>query len=113
MADRLPPSMLQDLRLLTSELVANSVRHAGLAPGDPIDVAVELAPAGVRLEFCDHGPGFAARAPATPPATALGGRGLYLVDLLADRWGVCARRGACVWLELVWPDDAENEARTG
>ena len=27
---------IEDLRLLTSEVVTNSVRHAGLAPGDTI-----------------------------------------------------------------------------
>ncbi len=34
--DLLPPEKLEDLRLVVSELVTNSVRHAGLLPDDQI-----------------------------------------------------------------------------
>jgi anti-sigma regulatory factor (Ser/Thr protein kinase) len=110
-ADQVPGHVLQDLRLLASELVANSVRHAGLEPGEPIDVAVVLAARRVRLEVSDAGPGFTPRPAGPPPAHVPGGRGLYMVDRLSDRWGVRTNSGTCVWLELAWPDDAGNGAR--
>ena len=37
-----PASALDDARLLVSELVANSMRHARLGPNDTIRVAVEV-----------------------------------------------------------------------
>ena len=49
---------IEDLRLLTSEVVTNSVRHAGLAPGDTIGVAVDVSERRVRVEVADDGPGF-------------------------------------------------------
>jgi len=52
----------------------------------------------VRVEVADHGPGFAA-APGRPDAEDIGGRGLFLVDRLADRWGT-AEGGTRVWFEL-------------
>jgi anti-sigma regulatory factor (Ser/Thr protein kinase) len=84
--------------LLLSELVTNAVRHAGLRADEEIDVTIAVGD-GVRVAVADGGPGFvhdlAARA-GRPD----GGRGLFLVDLLATRWGV--DRGACarVWFEL-------------
>ncbi len=34
LADLLPPEKLEDVRLVVSELVTNSIRHAGLSPDD-------------------------------------------------------------------------------
>jgi hypothetical protein len=39
------------------------------------------------------------------------GRGLLLVDLLTDVWGVEARGGGkCVWCEFVMPEEKETGA---
>jgi anti-sigma regulatory factor (Ser/Thr protein kinase) len=93
-------------RLLLDEVVTNSVRHGGCPPGDWIGLDVELSTHGLRVEVCDHGQGFAARRPARPASDDESGRGLYLVDRLADRWGV-ADGGRRVWFEL---DRAAQEA---
>jgi anti-sigma regulatory factor (Ser/Thr protein kinase) len=73
--------------LLLSELVTNSVRHSGSGlPGQTVTVTVLREGEVVRVEVID-------RSGATVPALraadsgAEGGRGLYLVDSLAARWG--------------------------
>ena len=97
---RVPASRLRDLRLLVSELVTNAVRHAGLGCGDRIRLLVDVRERRVHVEVHDPGRGFTPRAPKPDPARA-SGWGLYLVDELADRWGVDgAERGTRIWFEL-------------
>ena len=88
-----------DVRLLVTELVTNSVRHAGLAPSDRIHLRVALETERLRVEVSEPGAGFAPDVPR-PRADAAGGWGLLLVERLADRWGV-EREGTrtTVWFE--------------
>ena len=68
-----PEDRVEDLRLLTSEIVTNAVRHAGLAREDTIGVAVEVSERRVRVEVADDGPGFdPSELPDSPTRT--GGR---------------------------------------
>ena len=91
---------LEDLRLLISEVVTNSIRHAELGPSDAVHVRVSAGPACVRAEILDAGPGFLAPA-RDPVAGAASGWGLYLVERVADRWGVDRSNGYTrVWFEL-------------
>jgi anti-sigma regulatory factor (Ser/Thr protein kinase) len=90
---------METARLLVSELVANSVRHA--SAHDLSLLAVVAGPA-VWLEVSDDGPGF-----DVDPAMRKGahsdvsGWGLFLVERLADRWGVQREGDATrVWFEL-------------
>ena len=82
-----------------SELVTNSVRHAGLGPHDPIRISLDWSGTRLRVHVRDG----AGPDPATvsgsirPPAGAESGWGLYLVDRLAGRWGTTA--DGC-WFEL-------------
>jgi anti-sigma regulatory factor (Ser/Thr protein kinase) len=100
LSGRVTAGRLRDLRLLVSELVTNAVRHAGLRRGDRIRLVVRVGDRDVRVEVHDPGRGFARRPPSPDPARA-SGWGLYLVEELADRWGVDgAGRGTCVWFEL-------------
>jgi anti-sigma regulatory factor (Ser/Thr protein kinase) len=89
----------RDVRLLVSELVTNAVRHANLAPGDAILLVIDLEDSILRVEVHDPGGGFVPRAPAPDPARP-SGWGLYLVEELADRWGVETQVGTRVWFEL-------------
>ncbi len=82
-----------DIALLTSELVTNAVRHAAT----PAEMLVQVSDRTVRVEVHD-----ATSGPVQPrqPDTN-GGRGLRLVELLSDRWGVDARPpGKSVWFEI-------------
>ncbi|WP_051324127.1 SpoIIE family protein phosphatase [Candidatus Solirubrobacter pratensis] len=99
LSGELGPEVAADLRLLTTELVANAVRHSGVAKGS-LEVRVRLTGDVVHLSVADDGPGFALpERPVTAPQGP-GGWGLYLVDRCAARWG--AERGDrhLVWLEL-------------
>jgi len=100
LADAVGPDRLDDLRLIVSELVTNSVRHAGLDGGDDIDLRIQLLTDRIRVEIHDPGPGFV---PTAAPATMYqdSGWGLYLVSRIADRWGIdTTAHGKTVWLEL-------------
>lgn len=95
-AERFRPAMsvrrMDDLRLVVSELVANSVLHAGLAAGDPIDVTGHVARAVVVVSVVDAGPGF--ELPPPPGAHgAPGGRGLAIVAAVSERLLVDPARG--------------------
>src|SRR6266550_4276233 len=57
-SELLDEERLDDLRLLTSELVSNSVRHAGTPRVAPIHVRVSVTSAAVRVSVVDSGPGF-------------------------------------------------------
>ena len=100
MQDGLPEQRMRDVRLLVSELVTNAVRHAGLAAGDPIRLAIDAHDGCLRVEIADRGSGFVPSAPEPDPARA-SGWGLFLVDELADRWGVeLADPGTLIWFEV-------------
>lgn len=82
-------------RLLVSELVTNAVLHART----DVDLAVVLTSRGVRVEVTDG----SAAAPVmrTYEDEAMTGRGLALVEQMADRWGVDERGGGkAVWFEV-------------
>jgi anti-sigma regulatory factor (Ser/Thr protein kinase) len=100
-SDRVPERRLRDVRLLVSELVTNSVRHAGLKAGDRIRLIVRMHEAVLRVEVDDPGTGFELRPPQPDPARA-SGWGLYLVDELSDRWGMerGGHGGTRIWFEL-------------
>jgi anti-sigma regulatory factor (Ser/Thr protein kinase) len=105
----LPPSVLEDARLLTSELVTNSVRHAGLRAEDRIRVRAELSGTTLRVDVIDRARDGAADPVAgaiRPAPGAESGWGLYLVDRLAARWGRAPGR---YWFEL--PSAARGSRR--
>jgi two-component sensor histidine kinase len=89
----------QDLGLVVSELVTNSVEHSGVGPEGFVRLNVELDADRVLVEVLDDGSGFNAEDRATRE-TDERGRGLLLVDRLASRWGVGYGPGARVWAEL-------------
>lgn len=95
----LPAPVLDDARLLVSELVANSIKHAGLSPDDPIRVKAEVAHGRLRVDVLDGGqPGSAPLAGGIRPTPgADSGWGLYLVETVAARWGHGPGR---YWFEL-------------
>jgi anti-sigma regulatory factor (Ser/Thr protein kinase) len=93
----LHPDLDHTVSLLTSEVVANAVRHAGpLAPDERIVFHARVGEDFVRVEVADHGPGFDPEIRHDTP-----GFGLRLIDKLATRWGVeSTARGCRVWFEV-------------
>ena len=94
---------LDTLRLLVTELVTNSVRHADAPPPAWIGLDVELYANAVRVAVTDRGPGFVAPEEPTPHRDRPGGWGLCLVNRLSDRWGVRRGKHTSVWFEMDRP----------
>jgi anti-sigma regulatory factor (Ser/Thr protein kinase) len=99
----LPDRTIEDARLLISELVANSVRHASLPPDQPIEIKLGLEGRRLRVEVVDQGSGFVPR-PRTEDSPSGSGWGLFLVDRVATAWGTRTDRATHVWFELEPPD---------
>ncbi|MEU0474930.1 ATP-binding protein [Streptomyces olivaceus] len=76
--------------LLVAELAANAVTH-GLVPGRDIEVLLRLDARTLRIDVSDGRGECRPTAPEQTPAVAESGRGLLLVEALADRWGVFDR----------------------
>jgi anti-sigma regulatory factor (Ser/Thr protein kinase) len=91
------PPLMETLRLLVTELVTNAVKHTSART---VTLKVIVGRASVLTEVTDEGPGFDPAQTGTPHANH-GGWGLFLVERLAERWGV-ARNGETtrVWFEL-------------
>jgi anti-sigma regulatory factor (Ser/Thr protein kinase) len=86
------------LKLLVSELVTNSVLHAGAGPNALLELRLAVSPEQVRAELIDPGPGFSP--PSQLPEPGPGGRfGLFLVERFATRWGT-ESDPTRVWLEI-------------
>jgi len=96
---------LDDARLLVSELVANSMRHARLGPKDTIRVTAEVGHGRLRVDVVDGGRGGTPvlAGAIRPRPGAESGWGLYLVETLSSRWGYGAGR---YWFELEIDDPA-------
>jgi anti-sigma regulatory factor (Ser/Thr protein kinase) len=95
--------LLSDVRLLVSEVVTNSVKHAGAGPDDSITMEVVIRSDVVRIEVSDFGEGFEPPTP-NPDPDQDAGWGLFLVEQIADRWGVRSEGGTSVWFELARPE---------
>jgi anti-sigma regulatory factor (Ser/Thr protein kinase) len=94
LSSALPVAALEDIKLMVSELVTNSVRHGCTEPGSVITLEIVLE-GKLRCTVLDRGPGLVGA--RSEPS---GGWGLKLVDLLASRWGFTrSREGTRVWFE--------------
>ena len=100
LADLLIPEKLEDTRLVVSELVTNSILHAGLSPNDQISLTVTVSAGSVRGRVCDPGPGFEVPSEPCPRSDMRGGWGLPIVETISDRWGVEGNSHPCVWFEI-------------
>jgi anti-sigma regulatory factor (Ser/Thr protein kinase) len=90
--DGVTDDVRDDALLLTSELVANALRHGK----GVVTLHVVREPEELVVEVADEGHG---AIEMTPKPSSLGGWGLRVVDQLADDWGV--RPGSTrVWFRL-------------
>ncbi|MEV4186823.1 ATP-binding protein [Streptosporangium canum] len=90
-----------DVVLLVSEVVTNSVVHSGSGGGGRVAMTVAVSSGAVLVEVSDAGSGLSAPHVRNEP-DAESGRGMFLVDLLADRWGIRDDDGGprTVWFEV-------------
>ncbi|HEV2376882.1 MAG TPA: ATP-binding protein [Streptosporangiaceae bacterium] len=92
-----------DAQLLVSELVTNAIQHSSSGhPGGSVTIVVLDVGGGIRVEVIDEGPGHSVpvvRGEMFSSATS--GRGLFLVQSMADDWGYVRGAGATtVWFRL-------------
>ena len=73
--------LVETMKLIVSELATNAVLHAT----STFEVAIERVRGGVRLEVTDGGDGQPQMRELGPTSTS--GRGLHIVETLADAWG--------------------------
>lgn len=103
LADTLPSRMLETTALLVSELVTNAVVHADFEPDEGLRLRVGSSGEKVRVEVHDSGPEFDAGSLRKPEPEQIGGWGLYLVQMLSNRWDVERGDPVVVWFEVDHP----------
>jgi anti-sigma regulatory factor (Ser/Thr protein kinase) len=91
-----------DAGLVLSELISNALRHASPLPGSQVRVAWRLHPHSVEVAVSDGG-GTTVPLVNEPASSAVGGRGLSIVQRLSLRWGVCT--------DMPGDEDAEGGSR--
>jgi anti-sigma regulatory factor (Ser/Thr protein kinase) len=90
----LPPGTMDDVRLVVSELAANAVMHAQTR----YHVRLRVGPT-VRVEVTDASPTLPVVQSSSD--SGRGGRGLAIVNALAQQWGVDPLPdGKIVWADL-------------
>lgn len=94
----LDPPLVESVRLLVTELITNSVRHA---EASSIELSVAVSNREVHVEVANPGGGFEPR--PSGPEDSNSGWGLFLVDRLSDDWGVAQDSGSGyqrVWFDI-------------
>jgi two-component sensor histidine kinase len=97
---RLDESTLADVALLTTELIANGVRHGGGDSDQYLRLLLEGSRSGLHVEVTNADQTMAAIAPRRPDLGGGGGIGLQLVRRLASRWGIRDTKPSTVWFEM-------------
>jgi anti-sigma regulatory factor (Ser/Thr protein kinase) len=95
-AESMERSLLDDVTVLTSEMVTNAVVHSGRPSGDELTVTARVADGTLRVEVTDMGQGMhnlAARS-VEPPS------GLGYLQLMSDRWSSWIDDAFHVWFEI-------------
>ena len=102
---------VSDAALVITELLSNSIQHAWPLPGEQLQVAWLVDQGCVQLAVRDGG-GPTQPQQHYPAGSALGGRGLGIVDRLSQEWGI--RRdgtGQTVWAVLPAPRSCASRPR--
>jgi anti-sigma regulatory factor (Ser/Thr protein kinase) len=100
LVDRFPRLDWDALRLVVGELVTNSIVHGAPRRSEQwFELTVtHRQPGSLRFAVADPAPAFVARLHEAAPESE-SGRGIFLLDSLADRWGTARHGRACIWFE--------------
>jgi anti-sigma regulatory factor (Ser/Thr protein kinase) len=96
----LPEGLIDDVVLVATELLSNALRHARSLPDDQLDIRWEVRQDSVSIKVTDGGGRHQPHVRHPGPAET-NGRGLSIVETLAEEWGV--EEGAAtatVWATL-------------
>ena len=97
---QLDEGVIERSALVVSEVVTNSVTHAGLTAAQPIELNIQVSPVCLRIEVTDEGSERFDPVVTPPYPGQNSGRGFWTVDQLTDRWGVEFTRSTRVWCEF-------------
>jgi two-component sensor histidine kinase len=96
----LSPALIDDVVLVATELVTNAIRHGEPLSGGQVTVTWQVDGREVLIHVTDGGGSSQPRV-RHPSPRETSGRGLALVEALADRWGVDdSANGTTVWAAL-------------
>jgi anti-sigma regulatory factor (Ser/Thr protein kinase) len=92
----LPVDVLEDIRLMVSELASNAIEHAMSS----FQVTIHRSRQEIRVEVTDSGAGTPAM--RSPGPDVVKGRGLQIVNLVSTQWGVQQESDSAktVWFTL-------------
>jgi serine/threonine-protein kinase RsbW len=103
------PTTRETAEILVSEVATNCVRHTS----SDFSVRIETTGPRIRVDVSDQGTGTPKL--RSPSASEPSGRGLRIVDLLSDRWGVLSSpsaAGKTVWFEIADTTQGRREPRS-
>jgi anti-sigma regulatory factor (Ser/Thr protein kinase) len=106
------PTAAEDVALVVSELVTNSVLHANVGPRRTLTVQLVRLDARVRISVIDPGSRLEPRV-LPPDPDRLGGFGLFVVDEVSEAWGVerDGTVGTRVWCDIPLDRSPSSEFR--
>jgi anti-sigma regulatory factor (Ser/Thr protein kinase) len=101
-----PASTLEAVELMVSELATNCIRHEHSS----FDIAILRTASEIRIEVTDSGGGTPTMRSPGPHEPS--GRGLQIVDMLSERWGVVPKTpsGKTVWFTVDVSAPAQSSA---
>ena len=91
---------LQSLRLVVTELITNSIRHAGIDARGVIGLNLRVENGLLRCTVSDPGPGFEKPDMVRPHQDRAGGFGLVILESISSSWGVTRDELFRVWFEV-------------
>jgi anti-sigma regulatory factor (Ser/Thr protein kinase) len=97
---QLEQDLIERSALVVTEVVTNSVTHAGLTGAQRIELNIQVSPGCLRIEVTDEGTRGFDPVVALPHPGQNSGRGLWVIDQLTDRWGVNFTSSTRVWCEF-------------
>jgi anti-sigma regulatory factor (Ser/Thr protein kinase) len=97
---QLEEDVVERSALVVTEVVTNSVTHAGLTAAQPIHLNIQVLPGCLRIEVTDEGTAGFDPVVTLPYPGQNSGRGFWMVDQLTDRWGVDFTHSTRVWCEF-------------
>jgi anti-sigma regulatory factor (Ser/Thr protein kinase) len=106
-------SVIDDVNVIISELMSNALRHARPLPSGQVRLAWSTSDDAIEIAVCDGGARTEPRR-GHPTLSSLGGRGLGIVETIAECWGVDHDHdGTTVWAVLRSPQLAGPPPRAG
>jgi serine/threonine-protein kinase RsbW len=105
----IPADRRYEIELALGEAATNVVRHAYPHPGHQYRVELEISESKVCLAVMDQGQGFVRDAVPDPDEEQMGGRGIQLIEQIADvAWFECIKgQGTKLVAEFAVPDPPE------